>query len=75
MKKVHFIDTARFRYQVGGAGYIGSHCCVELLDDGYDVVVVRLSLVGLHPVCPSLHKNENVVSRILQLISDAGVQS
>ena len=24
----------------GGAGYIGSHTCVELLDNGYDVVVV-----------------------------------
>ena len=24
----------------GGAGYIGSHTCVELLDAGYDVVVV-----------------------------------
>ncbi|SAL38646.1 UDP-glucose 4-epimerase GalE [Caballeronia humi] len=24
----------------GGAGFIGSHTCVELLDDGYDVVVV-----------------------------------
>ena len=24
----------------GGAGYIGSHTCVELLGDGYDVVVV-----------------------------------
>lgn len=24
----------------GGAGYIGSHTCVELLDGGYDVVVV-----------------------------------
>jgi len=24
----------------GGAGYIGSHTCVELLDSGYDVVVV-----------------------------------
>ena len=23
----------------GGAGYIGSHTCVELLDAGYDVVV------------------------------------
>ena len=22
----------------GGAGYIGSHTCVELLDAGYDVV-------------------------------------
>ena len=24
----------------GGAGYIGSHCCVELLDAGYEVVVL-----------------------------------
>ena len=24
----------------GGAGYIGSHTCVELLESGYDVVVV-----------------------------------
>ncbi len=24
----------------GGAGYIGSHACVELLDSGYDVVIV-----------------------------------
>ena len=24
----------------GGAGYIGSHTCLELLNDGYDVVVV-----------------------------------
>ena len=24
----------------GGAGYIGSHTCVELLNNGYDIVVV-----------------------------------
>lgn len=24
----------------GGAGYIGSHTCIELLSAGYDVVVV-----------------------------------
>ena len=24
----------------GGAGYIGSHTCVELLERGYEVVVV-----------------------------------
>ena len=24
----------------GGAGYIGSHTCVELLDKGYEVVVI-----------------------------------
>ena len=27
----------------GGAGYIGSHTCVELLEAGYDVVVVTIS--------------------------------
>ena len=24
----------------GGAGFIGSHTCVELLEEGYDVAVV-----------------------------------
>jgi UDP-glucose 4-epimerase len=24
----------------GGAGYIGSHTCVELLNGGYDIVVL-----------------------------------
>lgn len=24
----------------GGAGYIGSHACVELLEAGYEIVVV-----------------------------------
>ena len=24
----------------GGTGYIGSHTCVELLNEGYDVVVI-----------------------------------
>ena len=29
----------------GGAGYIGSHTCVELLEAGYDVVVVDNPLI------------------------------
>ena len=24
----------------GGAGYIGSHTCVELLESGYEVVII-----------------------------------
>ncbi|PER20975.1 UDP-glucose 4-epimerase, partial [Bacillus sp. AFS054943] len=24
----------------GGAGYIGSHTCVELLNNGYEIIVV-----------------------------------
>ena len=28
----------------GGAGYIGSHTCVELLDAGYDVVIFQIHL-------------------------------
>jgi len=30
----------------GGAGYIGSHACVALLEDGHDIVVLdNLSIV------------------------------
>ena len=28
----------------GGAGYIGSHTCVELLSDGHEVVVIEHNL-------------------------------
>ncbi len=34
------MPTDRKILLTGGAGYIGSHACVELLNDGYDVVVV-----------------------------------
>lgn len=30
----------------GGAGYIGSHCCIALIDAGYDVVAVDNLCVG-----------------------------
>ena len=32
-------DNAVAILVTGGAGYIGSHTCVELLNAGYDVVV------------------------------------
>ncbi|MBQ2956076.1 MAG: UDP-glucose 4-epimerase GalE [Clostridia bacterium] len=36
----------------GGAGYIGSHTCVELLNAGYDVVVVdNLSNSSMEAIC------------------------
>ena len=31
----------------GGAGYIGSHTCVELLNAGYEVVVVDNLYIGI----------------------------
>ena len=41
----------------GGAGYIGSHTCVELLDAGYDVVVVD-------NLCNSSRESLNRVEKI-----------
>ena len=44
----------------GGAGYIGSHTCVELLERGYEVVVVdnlyNSSEVALESVSNALTK-------------------
>lgn len=37
----------------GGAGFIGSHCCVSLIEAGYDVVVVSAPFRGLIPPLPS----------------------
>jgi UDP-glucose 4-epimerase len=33
-------STGKLVLLTGGAGYIGSHCCIDLLQAGYDVVVV-----------------------------------
>lgn len=43
----------------GGAGYIGSHMCVELLQTGYEVVV-------LDNLCNSSRKSLDAVERITQ---------
>lgn len=44
----------------GGAGYIGSHTCVELLDAGYEVVVVD----NLYNSCKeSLHRVEEITGK------------
>ena len=44
----------------GGAGYIGSHTCVELLEAGYEVVVVD-SLVNSHPL--ALERVEQITGK------------
>ncbi len=47
----------------GGAGYIGSHTCVELLEAGYDVVVVdNLS----NSSCESLNRVEKITGKSLK---------
>jgi UDP-glucose 4-epimerase len=46
----------------GGAGYIGSHTCVELLNDGYDVVVID-NLVNSHRA--SLERVEQITGKKL----------
>ena len=40
----------------GGLGYIGSHTCVELLDSGYDVVVVDNLINSKEDVCNRIEK-------------------
>ncbi|WP_257263217.1 UDP-glucose 4-epimerase GalE [Endozoicomonas sp. ONNA2] len=44
----------------GGAGYIGSHTCLELLNDGYDVVVVD-NLCNSHET--ALHRVESLTGK------------
>ena len=47
----------------GGAGYIGSHTCVELLENGYGVVVID-NLVNANPV--SLKRVEQITGKIVK---------
>ena len=47
----------------GGAGYIGSHTCVELLQEGYDVVVVD-NLCNSNPV--ALNRVEEITGKTLK---------
>ena len=46
----------------GGAGYIGSHTCVELLNAGYDVVVVD-NYVNSQP--EALRRVETITADVL----------
>ncbi len=59
----------------GGAGYIGSHTCVELLNANYDVVVVD-NLMNSHE--ESLRRVENITGKKLtfhqvDLLDEAGL--
>ena len=47
----------------GGAGYIGSHTCVELLNNGYDVIVIDNLINSKKSVIDSIEKitSKNVV--------------
>ncbi|EAT13131.1 UDP-glucose 4-epimerase GalE [Bermanella marisrubri] len=49
----------------GGAGYIGSHTCVELLEAGYDVVVLD-NLSNSNP--KSLDRVQEITDKTLQFI-------
>ncbi len=49
----------------GGAGYIGSHTCVELLQSGYDIVVVD----NLSNSCPeALRRVEQITGKTIAFI-------
>jgi len=51
----------------GGAGYIGSHTCVELLQAGYDVTVFD-NFSNSHP--ESLERVQRITGKQLRLIQD-----
>ena len=60
----------------GGAGYIGSHCCVELLEAGHDVVVLdnlsnssRVSLERVREIT-----GKEFVFHEVDLLDEAGVE-
>ena len=49
----------------GGTGYIGSHACVELLEQGYEIVIVdNLSNSKLE----SVKRIEKITSKSLEFI-------
>ncbi|WP_353392699.1 UDP-glucose 4-epimerase GalE [Brucella sp. NBRC 14130] len=55
------MDTRRTTILVtGGAGYIGSHTCVQLIEAGYDVVIVD-NFANSHP--EALHRIEKITGR------------
>jgi len=49
----------------GGAGYIGSHTCVELIQSGYDIVVVD-NLVNSSP--EALHRVEQITGKSVSFV-------
>ena len=49
----------------GGAGYIGSHTCVELLNAGQDVVIFD-NFCNSHP--ESLKRVESITGRKVKLV-------
>ncbi|MCT2535125.1 UDP-glucose 4-epimerase GalE [Aquibacillus koreensis] len=49
----------------GGAGYIGSHTCVELLETGYDIVVLD-NFINSHP--ESLYRVKEITDKDFPII-------
>ena len=48
----------------GGAGFIGSHTCVELLNNGHDVIIVD-DFSNSKPVC--VERIEQIAGKKVQL--------
>ena len=58
-------DTTMNILVTGGAGYIGSHTCVELLNSGYDVTVID-NLCNANPKSLQLRAAAQLVLDSLQ---------
>ncbi|XP_063242781.1 UDP-glucose 4-epimerase-like isoform X2 [Bacillus rossius redtenbacheri] len=63
------MPTWKTVFVTGGAGYIGSHCIVELLEAGYDVVAIdnfANSVYGQKGEAPSLQRVEAITGKKVQ---------
>ena len=53
----------------GGSGYIGSHTCVQLLQNGHDVIILDTLCNSKRSVLPVIERLAANIQRLLKAIS------